>query len=415
MHWFYDELGIDDSYFSTESVGAIVSNIHSLWAAKVAAYARDDKKLDIRLDKEAPDHALYLDTSTPGISEVDGPRYEERIDEKYLDGSSTTRSYRLETFRSIGGVPSTGEQQLRCYFVYQCDFVNSQPESGETRLEVIGDKRFLSKATKNTLDIYQEIVKLAAGRTGPVIELFDVEGRRDKRVVIAYKQRSALGLFSALSHLYHYYGLTSTRKYVEQFSNGITVTSLYLREVNQSIRTTRHPPIEASILQIVKEISLLYCIPRNTFQAHFAQGALTLQETIYAHCCWVFVGHFLNRLGNEYTTLTGLLDANNSEHTELLSKIKRRLRNETFTADYIREIIDQYPQLIRPLYLSFARSHYLRTREKDDFLPTLSYQRLQVDKIHTNEELKLLIAKTVANEHHEMVMTAFRIFNKSIL
>lgn len=60
---------------------------------------------------------------------------------------------------------------------------------------------------------------------------------------------------------------------------------------------SRHPPIEASIHQIMKEVSLLYCIPQNKFQAHFASGRLSLQETIYAHCVWVFVGHFLNRLG----------------------------------------------------------------------------------------------------------------------
>ena len=47
----------------------------------------------------------------------------------------------------------------------------------------------------------------------------------------------------------------------------------------------------------MKEVSLLYCIPQNKFRTHFASGRLSLQETIYAHCVWVFVGHFLNRLG----------------------------------------------------------------------------------------------------------------------
>ena len=180
--------------------------------------------------------------------------------------------------------------------------------------------------------------------------------------------------------------------------------------------SARHPPIEGSIHQIVKEISLLYCIPQNRFQTHFASGLLSLQETIYAHSCWVFVQHFLNRLGSEYTTLRSLLDENNSAHAELLATIKRRLRNETFTADYLREIISQYPSLIRSLYLAFANGHYVQTKgQHDDFLPTLSYLRLKVDKVLDDDELKQLISKTVANEHHEIVMTAFRIFNKSVL
>lgn len=50
--------------------------------------------------------------------------------------------------------------------------------------------------------------------------------------------------------------------------------------------------------QVVKEVSLLFCIPQNKFQARFATGLLSLQETIYAHVVWIFTGHFLNRLGN---------------------------------------------------------------------------------------------------------------------
>lgn len=110
------------------------------------------------------------------------------------------------------------------------------------------------------------------------------------------------------------------------------------------------------------------------------------------------------------------MDPENSVHAEILSQIKRRLRTETFTADYILEIITQYPDLVRSLYLSFANAHYVQTRgDEDDFIPTLSYLRLQVDKVLDDNDLKALISKTVANEHHEMVMTAFRIFNASVL
>jgi len=387
-----------------------------LYAGKVAAYARDDKRLEIRLDKEETDHAVYIDTSKPGVTSDYGPQYEHRIDEKYLNNSMGANSYRVETFRSTSKLPGDTDQQLRCYFVYQAHFANPNPGPNETKLEVVGESRFLSKATQNTMEIYQEILNNAVGRSGPVIEMFDIEGTREKRLVLAYKQGSAMGLFSALSDLYHYYGLTSSRKYVEQFSNGFTIMSIYLKPASGIGAAQRYPPIEASIHQIMKETSLLYCIPQNKLQSHFSSGRLSLQETIYAHCVWVFTGHFLNRLGNEYNRLMTLLDINNSVHAELLSRLKRRLRTETFTADYILEIISQYPELIKPLYLSFANTHYVQTRgEKDDFLPTLSYLRIKVDKVMSDNDLKELISKTVVNEHHEMVMTAFRVFNSSVL
>jgi glutamate dehydrogenase len=192
--------------------------------------------------------------------------------------------------------------------------------------------------------------------------------------------------------------------------------SVYLKPAPGTLYASRHVPIESSIHQIVKEVSLLYCVPQNKLQAHFATGRMSLQETIYAHCVWVFTGHFLNRLGAEYNSLLSVLDSGNSVHAELLSKLKRRLRTETFTSDYILEIINQYPDLIHSLYLSFASAHYVQTRgEDDDFLPTLSFQRLQVDKILNDQEMMDLINESTANEHHAMVMKSFHIFNKHVL
>nr|POE48002.1 nad-specific glutamate dehydrogenase [Quercus suber] len=413
--WFYNELGIDDMYFSTETAEAISSHIHSLYAAKIAAYARDDKKLEIRLDKEAADHAVYIDTSVPGVATLGGSRFEQRMEEKYLDGGRGLMSYRLETFRSANKIQGgDNNQSLRCYFLYQSTFKNKNPSSNETRIEVLGDERFLQKTTENTRAIYQGIMDAVYSRTGPVIDMYDIQGSREKRLIIGFRQGSAIGMFAALSDLYHYYGLTSSRKYVEQFSNGITIMCIYLRPADNL--PDKFPPIEASIHQVMKEASLLYCIPQNQFHAHFTSGTLSLQESIYAHCVWVFTQHFLNRLGNEYNTLTSVLDISNNIHAELLSKLKKRLRTETFTADYIFEIMNQYPTLIRLLYLSFANTHYVQTRgERDNFLPTLSYLRMKVDKVLSDSELNDYISKTAVNEHHEMVMTAFRVFNSAVL
>jgi glutamate dehydrogenase len=420
--WFYTSLGIDDMYFKYELVDAITNHILSLYAGKIAAYSRDDKRVEIRLDREEEDHAVYIDTSEPGVSVIGGPLYEQRIDEKYLDISRASKAYRVETFRSSSPITQDADsQRLRCYFVYKCDFVNPTPDPDETDLAVVSDKTFLEKVTPNTKEIYQNVVtSVIERRTGPVIKVFEIENTPEKRLVIGFKQRSTMGLFSALSDLYHYYGCTSARKYVEQFSNGVTVMSIYLRPMPRKagVRSPhqRHPPIDDSIQQIMKEVSLLYCIPQNMFQQHFIRGELSLQETIYAHSVCLFVGHFLNRLGPEYATLTTLLDTNKSEHAETLSKLKRRLRQETFTSDYIFEIINMHPDLVRSLYLSFANRHYVQVKgEHDNFLPTLSYQRLQMDRVLSHEELVAKISRSVTNENQEKVMFQFLTFNSSVL
>ncbi|PNY28567.1 NAD-specific glutamate dehydrogenase [Tolypocladium capitatum] len=412
IRWFYEQLGIDDAYFRIEAPDVIASQITSLYAAKVAAYSREDKREEIRLDMEANDHAIYIDTSEPGKGHVSGPRYESRLEAKYLDHQGKTK-YRVETFRSpavIGASPSS-KATLRCYFVYQCQFKQTPEETDpkETNIELISDSGFWQKATDNTKQIYQEIIELAVTRAGPVIEIFDIEGVAEKRLVVAFRTRTARGMFSALSDLYHYYGVTSSRKYVEQFSNGITVMSIYLKPANLS--EVYFPPIEESIHQITKEISLLYCLPQNKFHNLFAVGDLSLQEAVYAHSAWVFVQHFLNRLGPEYASLSEILSSADTAQAALLSKLKRRLRTETFTPDYILEIIQNYPGLVRSLYASFADIHLGGGPDLDQqaVAPT------PVVEVLCDARLQETISKTVSNEHDEMVMTAFRVFNNAIL
>lgn len=81
-------------------------------------------------------------------------------------------------------------------------------------IRAVSDQSFLEKATDNTLEIYQRVMDNVLQRYGPVIEVFEVEGSRERRVVIGYKMGATRGFFNALSHLYHFYGLYSARKYV---------------------------------------------------------------------------------------------------------------------------------------------------------------------------------------------------------
>ncbi len=98
-------------------------------------------------------------------------------------------------------------------------------------------------------------------------------------------------------------------------------------------------------------------------------------------------------------------------HAEILSNIKRRLRTETFTADYIREIISQYPELVRSMYSNFADTHFTPVHEEEvNFVPPT-----RSAEVLTDSQLKDMISKVVSNEHEEMVWGAFRVFNSAVL
>jgi glutamate dehydrogenase len=127
---------------------------------------------------------------------------------------------------------------------------------------------------------------------------------------------------------------------------------------------TSAPPIEHSIHQVVKEISLLYTIPLNPFFAPtgHSQGH-AVQEATYAYCGQIFAQHFCNRLGAAYAALKTVLDESNPSHAEVLNNIKVRFREETFTREGIEEVVKGYPELMRALYVHFANVHYPDTSE----------------------------------------------------
>lgn len=413
VNWFYLNLGIDDMYFAMEAPETIANHIISLYAAKMNAYTRNQNVLDINLERETEHGAIYIHTSVPGVSQMSGPQYERKIDTVYLDVPPTGQDrFRLESYRSLGTVSSAITSQLRCYFIQRCQFVNPSPKTEEdTRnIKQCGDKTFLEKATVNTLEIYQSVMNQVYSRTGPVIEMFDIPNTREKRLVIGYRTGSTRGFFAALSDLYHYYDLFSTRKYVEHFSNGITIICLYLNQLPGS----KSPPIEHSILQVIKEASLIYCLPTTSLQSFFQSGTLSVQESIYGYVCWIFAQHFLNRLGSEYSALMNLLDMNNTNHVEVLTKIKKRLRSDMFTREYILDIIKLYPELIKLLYTNFAMSHYIQP-SSNNLRPTLSYQRIQSTTAMSNDDLLNYMKRVTSNQHEFMVFESFLTFNKHVL
>lgn len=141
---------------------------------------------------------------------------------------------------------------------------------------------------------------------------------------------------------------------IEQFSNGVTICSFYLNQMPNS----KGAPIESSIFQIIKEASLIYCLPTTPLQSFFQSGQLSVQEVIYGYVGWIFSQHFLNRLGGEYTALASVIDVANTAHAEVLARIKKRLRSDTFTREYILDVIKLYPELIRLCYNHFAMVHH---------------------------------------------------------
>ena len=203
-------------------MSVISDHILALFGAKVLSFTKHDpSKLVIDLEKidDKGNGATFIHTSAPGRTSTEGPGatcesrlvcphanapqlIPYRIDALFLDNSTPEKCYRLETYRSAGSISTTASQQLRCYFVTKCHFpsppLSSTRTDGQTDIRTVSDRSFLEKATENTLEIYQKIMWQVESRYGPVMELFEVEGSRERRIVIGYKMGGTSRFFRSV-------------------------------------------------------------------------------------------------------------------------------------------------------------------------------------------------------------------------
>lgn len=74
--WFYDHLGIDDTYFTAETAAGVADHVLALYGAKILAFTKHDPAaLFIELEKISPDGsgATFIHNSKPGVTASEGP------------------------------------------------------------------------------------------------------------------------------------------------------------------------------------------------------------------------------------------------------------------------------------------------------------------------------------------------------
>ena len=392
---FYNQLGIDDMYFEQESIESIGDNIVLLYSAKIHAFIRNEANPEINLSRQSENSAIYVHTAYPGVSHP--KNYEKTIDQKYLDTQSGEIPYRLESYLSNAKVsPNASPTTLRSYLIRQCEFEQSPPTSPEDRQNIllVSDKNFLFRTTQKTKNIFQNVMTKVLASDGPIFEVQN-SSNGEKRLIVGFRRRSTRNFFSALSDVFHYYGLATIRKHVDQFSNGITIMSFYLVPATSRFGSGT---IEAMMPRVVREASLIYTLPKNPLVAFVQSGQLSVTESIYGNVGWIFAQHFLKRLGTEYKGLSNIVDMNNLVHVDVLTNIKKKLRADTFTREYILETIELYPELVKLCYDHFSSLHNIKSAKKI-----------------SEEHVLSTINKTVQNENEVKIFESYLHFNKSIL
>eukprot|EP00002_Diphylleia_rotans_P019421 TRINITY_DN3758_c0_g1_i1.p1 TRINITY_DN3758_c0_g1~~TRINITY_DN3758_c0_g1_i1.p1 ORF type:complete len:1027 (+),score=257.85 TRINITY_DN3758_c0_g1_i1:62-3142(+) len=408
--WFFNSLGLDDYYFRTVSDESIASHILSIYSAKILAETAGDS-FNLRIHNEHPEDALYIVPSFPGILHTPSQEVEYRFELNYLgEGYSRNRDlafmpcpsgYRVQVYRTSGTVSEDSNMHLRFYFLESTCFPsNASKDEAETDLKKIADVTLNTRVSDHTRSIFQEMIVDLSKSLGPVTRVYYNSKMEEVRLLVAYRHGTTHSFFSGISSLYHSYGLYSLRKYIERFSNGAVIFNLDLKKVEN---TTTYPDLtlEQRANLMMKEVNMIYILPRSSLTPMFLEGHLTASEVAYAYSGWKFVHQFLNSFDSEYAELLSTL-SKDSHYTSLLTKLRTRLRDDALSEDRVKEVIMAHGAIIRELYTTFALS--FDNPKKDVSPSTYDYQPI-ISKIRRSAE----------NELTAQVLLSFVIFNKHIL
>ena len=206
------------SYLSTIPRNSLQARYLNLSDGKLSASTQ--KQQDFVLDAERASHSL----SAPP------PK------------SSSSTPWRLQCFLSRGRI---GDAHLRLYFLQRVAFVDPSPSASETRIERLGDARFVANTPLDLRDLYARVVNEASTRMGPAIAVQHVidDAAEDSAtaagasptvsesilLLIGHRVGSTHSYFTGTSDVYRWIGLYAVAKSVEVFSNGIVVFLFRLR------------------------------------------------------------------------------------------------------------------------------------------------------------------------------------------
>jgi glutamate dehydrogenase len=331
LEWYCAGIGMNEYYFRTTPLRTIANHIRAVKAAEIIATIKEEKVVTVDLATEHAADALYL------VDDVHsrGQEIERRVEEKYPN--SRLQSYRTQR-------KALGLEHLRMYVVCRPEFPDPHPAPGVTDLHRIADKTFLATAPKETFDRYQALINLTSDWESPHIAVTHAAGTGEVRITIVTKRDTSHRFFPNISDVINSHGQVSNRKYIEQFSNGRTAYTIYLKD-------THDPEL---IRSIVEDISLIYVIPDSPLSPLFREGKLTAQEMVFGVSAWSFCHQFLTGYNDEYLRLADNLK-DSPELLGVLRNLKTKLVKDTFHEQRVWDSFVEYHPHIKKLFRLFDR------------------------------------------------------------
>jgi len=454
VFYYFNNLGLDPSYFSTVDATAIANHILTLYSAKSFSKLSDTPfGIDVR--REQPHKALYICNSTSAASADDmvlPPSYEieRRIEVRYLhedmvwenqasrdpqlavvknanvlnrmaktkqktlgflagtkeadsDSKRTHQKkhrdlFRIHCYRSQNAVSDAIDLYLWFFFVEKASFLADPPVNNPDHLALketfsihqIGNTAMISSIATPIKTLFETLLSRAEKGLGPVIECIP-ESNGIFRVVVCYRGEGSQGYFSTLTNIVKAHKINSVKKELEPLY-GYNIVSLFVQpSANQT----------DWLKEVTEDASLLYCIPSTSFSYLFHFGEMSAFEVTYCYCAQLFLFYFCGRqTDHEEANYKFLEEHLNDESSR--SKLHTIIRAHQLTAwseNRIRETMIRNKELMKDLCANFVSA-----------VGPASKTSCSTGK--TDAEIKAVISK-IDDDFDQQVLNACMTFNQN--
>eukprot|EP01091_Cochliopodium_minus_P001852 TRINITY_DN1181_c0_g1_i1.p1 TRINITY_DN1181_c0_g1~~TRINITY_DN1181_c0_g1_i1.p1 ORF type:complete len:1199 (-),score=411.69 TRINITY_DN1181_c0_g1_i1:74-3670(-) len=389
VYKFYNELGFPKDYFKRFGAEELANYIHTYIAAKKVAETLG-KPEEIMMETIHNNKRLYFCPNDEESVKIVERKIENSI--KSLPKGST---YSVRVWCSTGSPVFGGKKKIAFYEFSQEEFLTPNVSEEETGLNKLATQSFIEEKSPNVKERYQSLLETAKGKQSPRYGI-NIGNETANLIIMLRTNDSFLSYFSQLVSSDS--ELSWNRKFVENFSNGLTSYSLYFK-YNKNLENS---VIESKLQSLAHQLGLLSILPQETRITHmFTNKTFSVEEYTYAMSVSRFVYYFMNNKSEEYAMLVKYIK-NDPVNLGRLETMHNRLRSAAVSPARIQECITTYPEIIRELYEDFKS---LRVPGRV----------VQGQSPKFNEELAKKINKTVSSDIDEVILGGFLRFNEHCL
>lgn len=383
VDWYY-KAGLQQYYWEVFTPAEIATHIHSFIAAKKLAQTTG-KPEEIWFEVETPDKSNGFYLSNDDHKSV--VTMENKV-VSLIENVPRNQAYSYMSFASEGTVISNGRKKLHVAVFDTPKYSVGETNPSETDIWKIATGVFLRKPAEMR-QRYQEIISASVGKLSPTFQVYPKYRDGTIPIMMCFKRGDGASQLARLTELLKYNQLHAKRKFVECFSNGLVVYSVYL-----------DPCPQERIDHLLNQISLTVLVPRTELTDLFLTGRLSAEEYALASSAVNFVYYFTQQKSEEFEALANAFK-DDALNLGRLKALQTKLKREAVNRKRIFEAVSNQAETVREIYALFAAKC-----SKGQSAEATAAQK---------QALLAKIFKSVNNERDALIMTSMVVFIDGIV